>query len=519
MPKPRRIPFDSKSAPGKRSYWLLEFGGRYFCNCPGFDRKERGECPHTHEDRELRRLLNMTTDVAIRKVGTDLIPEGYQPIEVRPPAERLPSAPQYEMMMRIAKMAIDGAVGLLDTERAIPKNIKTPEQAMTVMLAGYELGVPPMTALRRLYIVNGRVELETQLLMGLVKAADPTAAFRFNEYGRDRCSVTLYRQGEEIITVDYTREDAMAAGQLQEKWWTKKVQGQEVTEDKNAYALRPGERWGRAAGNSGKYSVLIQAPSVWTSFTRDMLAYSCVKRCCRLGAPELTNQILPPALEDGRPNQYLLDTVDARKAIAQRAGGDQAADPINPIAAMIVEGKADPGEILSGEAPLDAAEEPQDEPPTQTTAKPSRKAPAPRQAESRASTPTPAPPAEDGPPDPRLIQRINARMVILKDGNDEQSKLSPTAYGDIYRRVIAAGMPAGSDRLDFTKMTAAGAAAAWAIVKPEEPPAPADVPATPEAPEPEEELVDPPADDEAADQGDAAATAAEATLSETETFE
>ncbi len=359
-----------------------------------------------------------TTDVAIRdNRPQDVVPEGYKPIELRPPKpeERLPTPAQFEMMMKIASMAVEGASKAQNQDRALPINIRTPEQAMTIMLAGYEMGLPVFTSLRRLYMVNGRVELETQALMGLVKAGDPTAWFRFDEYEHTACTVTLIRGGEEVLTCRYTVQDAQASGQM------------------------------------GK-------PGPWRSYTRDMLAYSAVKRVCRLGAPELTNQIAPP-VTDYQP--YAIDV--------ERARGDELEAPVNPLTKALQSGELQPSDVFGGETALEGADRVPAAAAAKETAKPARRAPAPRQAAPAASAPVEDP---NGKPDPRLVQRINDRMVLLKDGNAEQSALEGPQYIALYRKVVAASMPEGVTKLDFNQMTAAGAAAAWDIVKPEEPPAP-----------------------------------------------
>lgn len=410
-----------------------------------------------------------TTDVAIRQHGTDLVPDGYQPIVARPPQERLPSTAEFDMMMRIAAMAVEGANKADGPNRALPIGIRTPEQAMTIMLAGYELGFPPLTALRRLYIVNGRVELETQALMGLVKAGDPTAHFRFTEYSRDAVEVELYRQGELIIAVSYTRQDAEAAGQLKDVWYRKKDRetNQAITVDAN-YVYRGNERRGAQVGNSGKFYVLEQGKSVWVQFTRDMLAYSAVKRCCRLGAPELTNQVtLPPPAPEG---PYLI-TAEAR------ARGDEIAAPINPVSAALTEGTATPQEVFGGEASTEP--EPQ-QPPEAPNHPPARRqtAPRPRQAAPEASA-APHPAAK---PDPRLLQRITDRLTLFNKGNEVQSPIDRVAYHNLYARIRDEHM---GGAFDMANLTAQGAAAVWEMVKPEEPPAPDTQPPAPDEGEPD----------------------------------
>ena len=54
---------------------------------------------------------------------------------------------------------------------------------LAVMLAGWEVGAKPMTALRHMFVVNGRTEPDAQLMMGIVKARDPSARFQFQEFG------------------------------------------------------------------------------------------------------------------------------------------------------------------------------------------------------------------------------------------------------------------------------------------------------------------------------------------------
>lgn len=489
MPTTRYIPYESKTRKSI-TYQLVEFEGRYICNCPGFDRKRWGECPHTDEDRELRSLL-MTTDVAIRQHGTNLVPEGFKPVELRPPVERLPSTGQFEMMMRIASMAVEGANKADAKDRALPITIRTAEQAMTIMLAGYELGLPPMSALRRLYIVNGRVELETQALMGLVIAGDPTAHFRFNRYDQYACSVTLFRQGEEMITCEYTKDDATQAGQLKDLWYRAKDfdTKQPLTVLKDSYNLKPGQKFGGPAGASGRVYVLEAGKSVWSQFTRDMLAYSAIKRCCRLGAPELTNQILPPSFIDA-PYQ-ITETA--------RATGDEDGAPTNEISKRLIEGDLHPGEVFGGDAAPEAADRvDEDEPPTEP-APAAPTAPARPRAAPAASAP---PPAQATKPDPRLVQAITDRMTLLNKGNAEQSPIDPVAYKALFTKIRDEYMGGPNAKFDPSILNAAAAAAVWEMIRPEEPPA-VEVDITIAAPTPLEPVpAESEAEDEPAEAGD-----------------
>lgn len=317
----------------------------------------------------------------------ELIPVGYEPIQLSP-ARRLPNEDEYAMMLKIASNAVQAGAGVTDKNaRALPANIKTAEQAMVIMLAGFELGMTPNTALRRLFIVNGRVELETQALMGLVRAFDPSAKFRFVKYERDECRVQLWRDelifgedgvGKRVsvmqIEASYTKEDAITSGQLTEQWWRRR--------DPNGAApgtpfnrlpyVEVGPEWkpkghnerrGRAVqGKQNAWYVEELQDSVWTKYQRDMMAYSACKRACRLGAPDATNMIIaeshrllesPQAMLAGAVPAHLLPapSLDPDPAVDEisRNAGDEDEALVNPISAGVISGEINPEEALREE--------------------------------------------------------------------------------------------------------------------------------------------------------------------------
>lgn len=158
----------------------------------------------------------------------------------RPPTALLPTSDDLNAMILIAQKAV-GAKGM------IPKNIETPEQALAVMLAGWELGLRPMTALRHVYTVNGKTEIETRAMVGIIRARDPRIQFAWPEYTSEKVTCFLDRPGQPRTVVSYTVEDAKASGQYK--------------------------------------------PGVWTQYTRDMLYAAATKRACRLACPDLINAI------------------------------------------------------------------------------------------------------------------------------------------------------------------------------------------------------------------------------------
>lgn len=175
---------------------------------------------------------------------TDIVKADMPPAIIvadRPPTSLLPTRGDLEAMSLIAGQAIK-ATGM------IPAAIKTKEQALAVLLAGWELGLRPMTALRHIYVVNGRTEIETRAMVGIIRARDKAIQFAWPEYTKEAVTCELSRPGQPVTRVRYTIEDAKASGQMAK-------------------------------------------PGPWQSYTRDMLYAAATKRACRLGAPDLINAI------------------------------------------------------------------------------------------------------------------------------------------------------------------------------------------------------------------------------------
>ena len=195
------------------------------------------DCPATaHTCKHIERVRKATS-----MTETAVIPSTSPLVVQPPPTALLPSRDDISLMLAIAETAVK-AQGM------VPQNIKTKEQAVAIMMAGWELGLRPMTALRHVYVVNGRTELETRAMMGVIRAKEPAIQFAVPEYTNDAVTVVMTRPGQEPTAVRYTAEDAKRSGQLSKG-------------------------------------------GPWQSYTRDMLFAAAGKRACRIGAPDLINAI------------------------------------------------------------------------------------------------------------------------------------------------------------------------------------------------------------------------------------
>lgn len=97
-----------------------------------------------------------------------------------------------------------------------------PPAVAAAILAGRELGLPPMTALRHVQVVEGSPGLSAEYKRARVLAAGHK--LDIDEHTTEACQVTGHRQGHKSVTVKFTIADARRAG---------------LVKDRGAYMTRP----------------------------------------------------------------------------------------------------------------------------------------------------------------------------------------------------------------------------------------------------------------------------------------
>lgn len=116
--------------------------------------------------------------------------------------------------MEAAKRFVDS--GLL------PAAIKTPQQALTIMQAGREIGVPPTYALRNIHVIEGKPSCSAELLMALVRRTYGQAAIRVAVTTNELCTVEYREQGwDGISSLTFSLDDAKKAGLATKAMWGK----------------------------------------------------------------------------------------------------------------------------------------------------------------------------------------------------------------------------------------------------------------------------------------------------------
>lgn len=84
-------------------------------------------------------------------------------------------------------------------------------QAAVKVMAGQEIGLPPVASMTGVYIVQGRVTIGANLMAALMRK-HPDYDYRVTEHTDEACTVVVFYKGEEAGTSRFTLDDAKRAG-------------------------------------------------------------------------------------------------------------------------------------------------------------------------------------------------------------------------------------------------------------------------------------------------------------------
>jgi hypothetical protein len=107
------------------------------------------------------------------------------------------------------------------SSRYLPKAIATPEQAITIAMAGRELGLSPMTSFRSIHLIEGKITMSADLMAGLALSRIPGARLDVVHTDNGRSVVEAQRPGSKPVTITFTIEDAQRAGLTGKDNWKK----------------------------------------------------------------------------------------------------------------------------------------------------------------------------------------------------------------------------------------------------------------------------------------------------------
>lgn len=123
----------------------------------------------------------------------------------------LPSTQDFNTMKELGKMAVSS--GLL------PQGIRTPEQAVIIMLKGRELGIPPMQAFSSISVINGKPTMSAELMLSMIFRNVPGAVVNYLETTSQCCIIEAKRPGGKATQFKFATEDAQRADLLGKGPW------------------------------------------------------------------------------------------------------------------------------------------------------------------------------------------------------------------------------------------------------------------------------------------------------------
>ncbi len=111
------------------------------------------------------------------------------------------------------------AAGVLLKSGLLPESIRSPEQAVAVILQGRELGLPTMLSLRKIHVIKGVPTLAAEVMLALFKARGGRAQERKST--TESCTWWFRHPNWDEHIETYTIEDARREGLLERDQWRK----------------------------------------------------------------------------------------------------------------------------------------------------------------------------------------------------------------------------------------------------------------------------------------------------------
>lgn len=100
---------------------------------------------------------------------------------------------------------------MLVTTGFLPQAIKTPEQAVAIILTGRELGIGTMAALNNISVIQGKPTVSPQLMLALINRTGQVEDLKI-EAGADGATCTIKRRGRSAYTARFGPKEAQSMG-------------------------------------------------------------------------------------------------------------------------------------------------------------------------------------------------------------------------------------------------------------------------------------------------------------------
>lgn len=111
-------------------------------------------------------------------------------------------------------LAVEKLANAVASSALIPSDLRgKPGDVLIIMLTGHELGLPPMLALQKVYVIKGRPFIGSELLAAKVQSSPACLYFTLVESSERKATYETHRKGSpKPVQMSYTIEEANKAG-------------------------------------------------------------------------------------------------------------------------------------------------------------------------------------------------------------------------------------------------------------------------------------------------------------------
>ncbi len=126
-----------------------------------------------------------------------------------------PAAAEWTMLQQQATIYVKSGF--------LPSSIKSPEQAITIAMKGWELGIPPMHAFAHIHLIQGKPSISSELMLALIYSKVPGAIVNVVKSTDTECTLEARRPGAgfKISTFTFDEKDAISAQLVGKDNWKK----------------------------------------------------------------------------------------------------------------------------------------------------------------------------------------------------------------------------------------------------------------------------------------------------------
>lgn len=124
-----------------------------------------------------------------------------------------PTPNEWNMMKDQAQMLVSSGF--------LPSDVKTPQQALAIMMKGREVGMPPMQAFAHINVIKGKPTLSAEGMLALIFKNHPKTKLKYLQNDTEACICVVSKPGNEPSTFAFTMDDAKKAQLTKNPNWQK----------------------------------------------------------------------------------------------------------------------------------------------------------------------------------------------------------------------------------------------------------------------------------------------------------